>query len=850
MTFLFNDEEIKISSLGLYIHIAILLTVSISLITIISAIYSKKIAAQLADIANTAEKISKGNFNERVKVENKKGEILRLATAFNEMVKKLEESLQFRESDKKYAENIIESANTIIIGGDLKGIVRIFNKEAENITGYKKEEVIGRNFFEIFAPKEIAAFIQQRFMEWAMSNQDYVRNSQYPLVTKSGDNRIIAWRNSVVKEDGKITGTISFGIDITDQKKAEEFEERLVSILNASPDFISLFDREGNILYLNRAGRRMAGVPEGEYVSSTTAIYDYYPESERERIKNEWLPVAEQDGIWSGETSILNRTGYEIPVSQVIIAHKENDGTLRYFSCIARDITEIKQMLSVLDQSERRFRALFEESKDMVYMSVPEGYFIDINQAGVELLGYSSKEEAMQIDITTSLYLNPINRKKLADALENYGFVKDFETVFIKKNGDLINVLLTSTNVRDDTGKTVMYRGIIRDITEQKKLEQQLLHAQKMEAIGQLAGGIAHDFNNIMTAIIGYGSIIQRKLDADDPLYAYVDPLLASAEKAANLTQSLLTFSRKQVMNPRPIDLNSIISGLQKLMSRLISEEIELKISLSSEHLTIFADKGQIEQVLMNLVANARDAMPDGGVLTINTDSEFLDNVFIRTHGYGKQGEYVVFSVSDTGIGMDEKTRLKVFEPFFTTKEIGKGTGLGLSMVYGIIKQHNGYINLYSEPGKGTIFKIYIPLEKKRSVEEKVEKELIPSGKGEMILIAEDESEIRNLISALLDEFGYKVIAAVDGEDAVSKFKEHKDEINLLIFDVIMPKKSGKDAYSEIKKIVPNIKAIFVSGYGGDIITQKGLIDENAKFIPKPISPNAFLKAIRSVLDS
>lgn len=404
--------------------------------------------------------------------------------------------------------------------------------------------------------------------------------------------------------------------------------------------------------------------------------------------------------------------------------------------------------------------------------------------------------------------------------------------------------------VKDVNGSYLYSLHILEDITEYKRLEAQLRHAQKMEAVGTLVGGIAHDFNNILTAIIGYASVLQMKLGKDDPLRVTAEHVLAAADRAARLTQSLLAFSRKQILNPEVININEIIKMVEKLLFRIISEDIELRTILSDEKLTVFADSGQIEQILMNFATNARDAMPEGGMLTIETERIEMDEEFIKRHGYGKSGPYALISVSDTGLGMDEKTRDRIFEPFFTTKEVGKGTGLGLSIVYGIIKRHNGYINVYSEINKGTNFRIYLPLAEAGGMEiKKREEVLTPAGGTETILLAEDDEDVRNITVSALKEFGYKVIEAVDGEDAVNKFIKNKDDIQMVMLDVVMPKKNGREAYEEVKKIAPGIKALFMSGYTEDVIHSKKISDEGLNFVSKPISPTKLLRLVREILD-
>jgi signal transduction histidine kinase/CheY-like chemotaxis protein len=389
----------------------------------------------------------------------------------------------------------------------------------------------------------------------------------------------------------------------------------------------------------------------------------------------------------------------------------------------------------------------------------------------------------------------------------------------------------------------------LRDVTIRKKLEEQLLQAQKMEAVGQLAGGIAHDFNNILTALMGYGHLLKIKMHEGDPLRSYADHILALSDKAANLTQGLLAFSRKQVLNPKIIELNEVIRKTDKFLSRIIGEDVRIQIALAEKELIVMADPGQIEQVLMNLAANARDAMPEGGLLFIGTQAAVLDKEFIRQHGYGKEGKYALIMVSDTGTGIDNETRKKIFEPFFTTKGVGKGTGLGLSMVYGIIKQHEGYVDVYSDPGKGTMFSIYLPLDQ-GAIDNSADEAVQTVERGtETVLLAEDDVDVRLFIGSLLRQYGYSVIEAADGEEAVRKFSIDKESIRLVLVDVIMPKMNGMAVCEEIRKMRPDIMVIVMSGYPSDIMDKKGVPREGTGFILKPVSPFELLHAIREMLD-
>ncbi|HHT9145888.1 MAG TPA: ATP-binding protein [Candidatus Wunengus sp. YC61] len=385
---------------------------------------------------------------------------------------------------------------------------------------------------------------------------------------------------------------------------------------------------------------------------------------------------------------------------------------------------------------------------------------------------------------------------------------------------------------------------------EQNALMEQLYHSQKLESVGTLAGGIAHDFNNILAIIIGYGNMLEKNLGNASLSRLYIQKILKSAERATNLVQGLLAFSRKQESSQNLVPINRIMLEVKTLLSRLIGENIVLDIVPAKKDCVVMADCGQMEQVLINLATNARDAMPSGGTLTITTEVIELDDVFIKVYGYGEIGKYVLISVKDTGMGMDKETQRRIFQPFFTTKEVGKGTGLGLSIAYGIIKQHGGYINVESEPGKGATFRIYLPLIKS-TVEEGKPTPLPAYLNGtEMILLAEDEEEVRNITKSLLEEANYKVIEAVDGYDTINKFMENKDTINLLLLDVIMPTKNGREAYEEIRKIRPDIKALFMSGYSESVIHKIIILKEGLNYISKPFSQTALLKKVREILDN
>jgi CheY-like chemotaxis protein len=368
-----------------------------------------------------------------------------------------------------------------------------------------------------------------------------------------------------------------------------------------------------------------------------------------------------------------------------------------------------------------------------------------------------------------------------------------------------------------------------------------------MEAIGTLAGGVAHDFNNILTVIMGFANLARMSVAEDDRLRPYLDQILISSERAADLTQSLLAFGRKQKITLAPRDINDVVRNGSKLLARLLRDDIELKLKLTEKAVVADAVLAQMDQVLMNLATNARDAMPNGGFLTIGTDVAVLDETFEKTHGFGRPGPYVRISVSDTGVGMDERTMTRIFDPFFTTKEVGKGTGLGLASVYGIVKQHNGYITVTSALLEGTTFDIYLPLVEMKKHTATAGAEV--RGGSETILVIEDDTHVRTLIMKILSDRGYTTLEAANGDEGIRSFDAHKDRIGLVILDVVMPGKNGKEVFDQIARIDPKTKAIFMSGYTGDVVIDKGVQKENVDFLQKPLSVANLLAKVREVLD-
>ncbi len=639
---------------------------------------------------------------------------------------------------------------------------------------------------------------------------------------------------------------IVFGVihDITEHKQSEE---QLRLFIKHAPASLAMFDRE--MRYLGVSRRWLSDYNLIERELSGLSHYEVFPD-----IPERWKSIHRR--ALAGEVLRDDNDRFDRADGSVqwlrweVRPWYDASGDIAGIVIFREDITERKQMEAALLKAKELDQILVDALPyAAMLIQYPERTILNANRlakdAGAVIGGICYR------DFCKNFYL--------ASGETQCSFCRA-DDMFKKQETIIADVLCVNDKwwtVYWIPVKENIYLHFVIDISERKKaekerknLEEQLHHAQKMEGIGILAGGVAHDFNNILMAMIGYGTMAQMMLKGDTTTQGYIQEMLDAANRAAELTRGLLAFSRKQVIAPVQVDLNEIVEKIDKMLRRILREDIELGTVLSAGELPVLVDIGQIEQVLMNLATNARDAMPDGGRLVIQTDTVNLDNLGAEAHISRNAGMYAELTVSDTGVGMDQGTKGKIFEPFFTTKEVGKGTGLGLSMVYGMIKQHNGNINVYSELGKGTTFKIHLPLVQKKREAIAEPLQTLPVGKGETIIIAEDERQVRESMRLFLQKNGYKVIKAKNGEEAVSKFKENRGAVSLILLDVIMPVKNGREAYEEIKGIEPGVKTIFMSGYTDDIISQKGILEEGVDFISKPINPDTLMRKIRDVLDS
>ncbi len=515
---------------------------------------------------------------------------------------------------------------------------------------------------------------------------------------------------------------------------------------------------------------------------------------------------------------------------------------------------ERRRMEEKLRESEERFRTLFENTTIGLYRTNPDGGILMANPALVRMLGYGTFEELAKRNLEENGYAPSYPRSDFEQQIEREGQVIGLESAWRRRDGSLLLVRESARAVRDPEGKVLYYEGTAEDITERRSLEEQLLQAQKMEAVGRLAGGVAHDFNNLLTAIMGYSELALDALPEGHPERNHIEEIRNAGERAAALTRQLLAFSRKQIFEPEVLCLNEVVSGMTKMLKRMIPEDVELVAVLDPGLERVKLDPTQMEQVLLNLAVNARDAMPKGGKLTLETANAELDEAYSRTHPEVQPGHYVMLAVSDTGCGMDEATQARIFEPFFTTKEKDKGTGLGLSTVYGIVKQSGGSIFVYSEPGKGTAFKIYLPRveevpDERGPVAEKRPVPALPQG-AETVLVAEDDETLRRLIYEILQSSGYAVLEAGRGEEALRLAGEHAGPIHLLITDMVMPGMGGREVAGRLAALRPGTRVLFVSGYTDDAIVRHGVLEHGLAFLQKPFVPEALLRKVRETLDA
>jgi len=633
--------------------------------------------------------------------------------------------------------------------------------------------------------------------------------------------------------------TVSLRHELSERRETEEAlrteHDNLKNILDTMDDGVYIVNREYDIEYLNPKILNEFGPYNG------VKCFQYFHGLDDPCPWCKIKDVSMGKSVHWEWSSFINRKTYDLIGTHL----KNRDGSISHLN-IFRDISGRKRA----EEERLRLMTAIEQVAEAVVITDAEATIQYVNPAFTRITGYP-REEAVGSNprILKSGRQDDVFYREMWDILAQGGVWK---SRFINKRKDdtLYTEDATISSVKDSSGKIVNYIAVKRDITQELHLEEQLRQAQKMESVGRLAGGIAHDFNNILTVITGNVELIFMSISPDDPVYDDLKEIKSSADRAAGLTRQLLAFSRRQIIEPKVINMNDLILGMDRLLRRIIGEDVEF-ITVPQEGLwPVYVDPGQMEQVLTNLVVNARDAMPTGGKLTIETANVLLNEEYAGDHRGASPGEYVMLAVSDTGMGMDQETVSHIFEPFFTTKETGKGTGLGLSTCYGIVKQNKGSIWVYSEPGNGTTMKVYLPRVQRDRWENKSTESLEAPAKGtETVLVVEDEPSVLKMIVRTLNKQGYTTLEASNGEEAVRAMTSHEGEIHLLITDVIMPRMGGKLLSGFVKKGYPGIKTLFMSGYTDNSIVNHGVLDPGLSFIQKPFSPIEILKKVRQVLD-
>ncbi len=747
-----------------------------------------------------------------------------------------------------FATAILEASAALIVVLDREGRIVRFNRACERLTGFSSREVEGKPVWEMLLPPEQIEAARREFAH--LDVNDFPDERETHWLTKSGDRRLISWaNNAVVASDGSIDYVIATGIDVTDHKRTEEDLAKFRIGIERSGEIVFLTDRDGHILYVNPAFEQVYRFDKEEALGETPRLLKSGLHN-REFYTELWERLLAKESV-SGE--IINKTKDGRLLTMVSTANPvlDEEDKLVGFLAIQRDITESKKTEQALRASEERIRTLMEKVPDGVGVLSMDGRILYANPAICAMLGYSAEELAGR---RVSDFQHPEDRARAAErikALFQGGSESPSQYRLIHKSGGVVTAEITS-RVIEYEGATALL-STVRDLTERLELEEQLRQAQKMEAVGQLAGGIAHDFNNLLTVVQVNTELLSDKLtEADGEVSADIKELTAAVARGKDLIEKLLAFSRREELRIEPIDLLRLITDFEPTLRRLLPENIDIQIETRHKEPIVLAGPGTVEQIVMNLATNARNAMPKGGRLRIAIWPARLDAADWFATGRTVPGEFCCLAVSDTGVGMDEVTQARLFEPFFTTRRSSGGSGLGMAVVYGLVKQLGGHVHVYSELGEGTTIKVYLPVAAPAVGVAPPASEAPTEVRGgsETILVAEDEPALRRAAKRSLERLGYSVLLAADGDEALEVFEAQRGRIDLVVSDVIMPKRGGRALYKELRERGVHVPFLFASGYTAGDIEESAQLDPGLPFLAKPWTLGELAQKIRQVLDA
>ena len=753
-----------------------------------------------------------------------------------------------RESEQRFR-SFVENAGDIVFAMNPRGIITYISPNFERLLGLSPEGWIGLSFEKMVHPEDIDPC--QNFLQRTLRDEKEASSVEYRLRRADGSWR---WHTStgsrLIDEHGKVSGFVGISRDMTEQREADEAlresEQKFRAIFENAPLGMFRSTPEGRFIEVNDALAEMLGFESPEQVLceiDNIADQIYADTEKRARIVTEQLTE-------SARPPVLNRyrrrDGSEFVARLYLKTIRDEKGCPLYLEGIVEDLTELRRA----EFERERLLSAIEQSGEVIVVTDPDGIIQYANPAFERITGYTLQE---------AIGRNPRFLKSGEQDDEFYqrlwatisaGCTWQGRFINRKKDGSLYTEDATVSPVWDQTGQIHNYIAVKRDISKEIDLEERYHQSQKLEAIGQLAGGIAHDFNNLLLVINGYSEMAHESVDEGSQAKRALEGVMEAGQRAATLVSQLLAFSRRQMIQPETLNLNDVVSDLMKMLTRIIGEHIRLDFVPAQALEPIYADRGMMEQIIMNLSVNSRDAMSEGGELTIETDEVELNGDFAETQPWVEPGPYVMLTVSDTGCGMDEETLGHIFEPFFTTKGVGQGTGLGLATVYGIVRQHKGAIVPSSTLGEGTTFKVYLPVTRKEPARDEPKVETVPAGGTETILLVEDDLAVLKLVRQLLERKGYTVLTANNGKVAVDLFEQHADEIDLVILDVIMPEKSGVEARIAIKKENPGVPVLFATGYADNAFDTDFIMSESQPLLRKPYEPSELYRAVREAIDS